>query len=183
MDIYYTYSNREFFNIRDNIACISIETYGIAGVKAPLYHKYESQSCAQKAYIEINHKTRLVSANYYHLICDNLPETVLDGTNVRIRVPNDVEGDALVEFMNANSYYFEAICDRIYEVFENSEYIVMYEDGMHTAICSLEQKALNIKRANICEELEYVSRYSLFMTGLKNMFTKIYAKLHKLVKN
>ena len=71
-----------------------------------------------------------------HLIGDNLPETVLDGTNVRIRVPNDVEGDTLVEFMNDNSYYFEAICDRIYKVFENSEYIVMYEDGMHTAIVS-----------------------------------------------
>ena len=140
---------------------ISIDTHDIAGVKAPLYDESESQCCTQNAYIEVNTKTRSVTVNHNSEISGSTPEKFFNGISLRIKVPNDVEGDALVEFMEANSEYFEAICDRVYEEFDDLNYVCRYDNEVHNAICSLEQKAAELKRVNICKASEYIAQHPL----------------------
>ena len=94
-------------------------------------------------------------------ISGSTPEKFFNGISLRIKVPNDVEGDALVEFMEANSEYFEAICDRVYEEFDDLNYVCRYDNEVHDAICSLEQKAAELKRVNICKASEYIAQHPL----------------------
>jgi hypothetical protein len=77
---------------------IEVSTDNFRGRRAPLYTRYSGQTAPQPAYIEMS-ETGFVSADYSGDIGNGVPIEVYNGRTLTWRIPSDISGDALADFL------------------------------------------------------------------------------------
>lgn len=90
---------------------------------APLYHQYDGQTSAQRAFLQLD-ADGYVFCDWNAEIGNAVPMNVWKGIDIRIPVPNNIHRDSLIEIMESSD--FRLMVEKYYSKNENDA--VSYDD-------------------------------------------------------